>query len=265
MEKENKVRFSIIITAYNIEKYIEKSIESVIGQTFKNCEVIVIDDCSSDGTLDKIRKFKNIKVIEHKENRCLGGARNSGVKNAVGEYIIFLDGDDYLNNPEVLEKLNQLIGNDTPDVIYLGFELTGKKEGFIIPTQENCTKAYRIAGDRYANAWSKCWRREFLEKNELKFPENRYYEDVIFIYKAISKVESYLIADFPTHTYYSGRPNSITTNVSFKNIHDNLYNIEELMEMAKEERTEELDIKIQKEIQRCKERLEEMYEYYKKS
>lgn len=265
MEKENKVRFSIIITAYNIEKYIEKSIESVIGQTFKNCEVIVIDDCSSDGTLDKIRKFKNIKVIEHKENRCLGGARNSGVKNAVGEYIIFLDGDDYLNNPEVLEKLNQLIGNDTPDVIYLGFELTGKKEGFIIPTQENCTKAYRIAGDRYANAWSKCWRREFLEKNELKFPENRYYEDVIFIYKAISKVESYLIADFPTHTYYSGRPNSITTNVSFKNIHDNLYNIEELMEMAKEERTEELDIKIQKEIQRCKERLEEIYEYYKKS
>ena len=150
-----------------------------------------------------------------------------------------------------------------PDVIYLGFEIIGKKKGFIIPTSENCTKAYRIAGDRYANAWSKCWRREFLENNELKFPENRYYEDVIFIYKAVSKVENYLIADFPTHTYYSGRPNSITTNVSFKNIHDNLYNIEELMGFAEDKRTQELDVKIQKEIQRCKERIEEIYERYK--
>ena len=100
-------------------------------------------------------------------------------------------------------------------------------------------------------------------ENKLEFPENRYYEDVIFIYKAISKVESYLIAEFPTHTYYSGRPNSITTNVSFKNIHDNLYNIEELMKIAKIGKSEGLDTKIQKEIQRCKERLEEIFESYK--
>ncbi len=265
MKEENKIRFSVIITAYNIEKYIEKSIQSVKDQTFKNYEIIVIDDCSNDKTVEKIEKFQDIKVIKHKENRCLGGARNSGVKKASGQYIIFLDGDDYLNNPKVLEKLDKLIENQTPDVIYMGFELTGKKSGFVIPTPENCTKAYRIAGDRYANAWSKCWKREFLEKNKLEFPENRYYEDVIFIYKAISKVKTYLIADFPTHTYYSGRPNSITTNVSFKNIHDNLYNIEELMNFATKKRTEELDIKIAKEIQRCKERIEEMYELYKKN
>ena len=264
MEEEKKIKFSVIITAYNIEKYIEKSIQSVRNQTFKEYELIVIDDCSTDRTLEKIRQFKDIKIIAHKENKCLGGARNTGVRNAKGEFIIFLDGDDYLNNELVLEKLNQLIAKNTPDVVYLGFELMGKKTGIIIPNKENCTKAYRIAGDRYANAWSKCWKREFLIKNELVFPENRYYEDVVFIYQAISKVENYLIAEFPTHTYYSGRPNSITTNVSFKNIHDNLYNIEELMQMAKNNRTEELDIKIQKEIQRCKERLEEIYEHYKK-
>lgn len=263
MKKEK--RFSIIITAYNIEKYIEKSIESVKNQTFQNYELIVIDDCSTDRTLEKIRNFGDIQIIEHKKNKCLGGARNSGVRKAKGEYIIFLDGDDYLNNKNVLQKLDKLIGQNTPDVIYLGFELTGKKEGFIIPTQENCTKEYRIAGDRYANAWSKCWKKDFLIENKLEFPENRYYEDVIFIYKAISKVESYLIAGFPTHTYYSGRPNSITTNVSFKNIHDNLYNIEELMEISKVEKSEGLDTKIQKEIQRCKERLEEIYECYKEA
>ena len=265
MKEESKIRFSVIITAYNIEKYIEKSIQSVKNQTFKNYEIIVIDDCSKDKTVEKIEKFKDIKIIKHEENKCLGGARNSGVKNASGQYILFLDGDDYLNNSEVLEKLDKLIGEQTPDVIYMGFELTGKKSGFIIPTPETCTKAYRIAGDRYANAWSKCWRRGFLEENKLEFPENRYYEDVIFIYQAISKVKSYLIADFPTHTYYSGRPNSITTNVSFKNIHDTLYNIEELMDYASKNRTEELDIKIAKEIQRCKERLEEIYDFYKKA
>lgn len=263
MKEEKEKRFSVIVTAYNIGKYIAKSIESVRSQSFKNYELIVIDDCSTDNTLEKIKKFNDIQIIEHKKNKCLGGARNSGVKQAKGEYIIFLDGDDYLNNKEVLEKLDKLIGQNTPDVIYLGFELTGRKQGVIIPTPENCTKEYRIAGDRYANAWSKCWRREFLIENNLAFPENRYYEDVIFIYKAISKVETYLIANFPTHTYYSGRPNSITTNVSFKNIHDNLYNIEELMGMVQQGKAEGLDIKIQKEVQRCKERLDEIYETYK--
>ena len=68
-------------------------------------ELIVIDDCSSDGTLDKIKKFNDIKVIEHTRNKCLGGARNSGVRKATGEYIIFLDGDDYLNNSKTWKDI----------------------------------------------------------------------------------------------------------------------------------------------------------------
>lgn len=257
-------KFSIIIAAYNIENYIAKCIESVLTQTYSNYEVIVVDDGSKDGTKSKIREFEGkIKFIEHENNKFLGGTRNTGIEAANGKYILFIDGDDYLNNNYVLEKLDNLIGEQSVDVIYMGFEIIGKKTATIIPSNENCTKQFRIAGDRYTNAWSKCWRREFLLENNLRFPENRYYEDVIFIYQAISKAESYMIADFPTHTYYSGRPNSITTNVSFKNIHDNLYNIEELMEMAKESETEELNIKIQKEIQRCKERIDEINNIYK--
>lgn len=256
-------KFSIIIAAYNIENYIAKCIESVLTQTYSNYEVIVVDDGSKDGTKSKIREFEGkIKFIEHENNKFLGGTRNTGIEAANGKYILFIDGDDYLNNNYVLEKLDNLIGEQSVDVIYMGFEIIGKKTATIIPSNENCTKQFRIAGDRYTNAWSKCWRREFLLENNLRFPENRYYEDVIFIYNAITKSNSYLIADFPVHTYYSGRPNSITTNIRFKNLHDNIENIEDLVKIMKEDDNEIVRTKIKKETQRCKERIDELLSQY---
>ena len=252
-------KFSIVIASYNIEKYISKSINSVLSQSYKDYELIVVDDASTDGTADVIKEYKDkIKFIEHKENKMLGGTRNTGIKEANGKYIIFLDGDDYLNNDFVLEKLDKLIGKETVDVIYMGFEIVGKKTGLIIPSSENCSKFHRIAGDRYTNAWSKCWNREFLLKNNFKFPENRFYEDVIFIYNAITKASNYLIADFPVHTYYSGRPNSITTKINYKNLHDNIDNIEDLIKIKQSDDNEIVREKIKKEAQRCKERLDEL-------
>ena len=100
-----------------------------------------------------------------------------------------------------------LVTHAAADSCILGNETTKDVQGAL--------KIFRIAGDRYTNVWSKCWNREFLMKNNIRFPEGRYYEDVLFIYNAVIKVESYLIADFPVHTYYSGRPNSITTNMTF--------------------------------------------------
>lgn len=262
LKETKKPRFSIIIPAYNVEKYIDKAVNSVKEQTFQNFEMIIVEDCSTDNTKKVLSKYKKeATIIYHKKNKCLGGARNSGIKVAKGEYIIFLDSDDYLNNNKVLEKLDKLIGNQKVDTIYMGFISIGKKEFAVIPTPETCNKSYRISGDRYTNAWSKCWNREFLIKNALFFPENRYYEDVLFIFKAISKVEKYLIADFPVHTYVSGRDNSITSKMSFKNIYDNIKNIEDLTQMRSNvDETEQLDNKIIKEVKRCKERLDELIE-----
>lgn len=254
-------RFSIIISAYNIEKYIKRAIDSVLEQTFTNYELIVVNDASTDDTGKIISEYDNIIYIEHKENKCLGGARNTAMDIASGEYVIFLDGDDYLNNNEALAKINELIGNQKPDIVYLGFEITGTKQDIVIPQKSNCNKMYRIAKDKYANVWSKCWNREFLEKYNLRFPENRYYEDVMFLCKAIMKSETYLVADFPTHTYVKGRPNSITTNVTMKNIHDNLYNLQELLNLMQSEEGENkeyLKQRIKRETRRCKERIDEI-------
>lgn len=255
-------KFSVIISAYNIEKYIKRAIDSVLGQTFTNYELIVVNDASTDNTGKIISEYDNIIYVEHKENKCLGGARNTAMDIAKGEYIIFLDGDDYLNNNEVLARINDLISNQKPDIVYLGFEITGTSQDIIIPQKNSCNKMFRIAKDKYANVWSKCWNREFLEKNKLRFPEHRYYEDVMFLCKAILKSETYLVADFITHTYVKGRPNSITTNVTMKNIHDNLYNLQELIDLMqseeKEENKEYLKQRIKRETKRCKERIDEI-------
>lgn len=254
-------RFSIIISAYNIEKYIKRAIDSVLEQTFTNYELIVVNDASTDSTGKLIREYDNITYIEHKENKCLGGARNTAMDIAKGEYVIYLDGDDYLNNNEVLYKIDKLIDIQKPDIVYLGFEITGAKQDIVIPQKSNCNKMHRIAKDKYANVWSKCWNREFLEKYNLRFPENRYYEDVMFICKAIMRSETYLVADFPTHTYVKGRPNSITTNVTMKNIHDTLFNLQELLDLMQNEEGENeeyLKQRIKRETKRCKERIDEI-------
>lgn len=263
--KQNNIkekRFSIIIPAYNVEKYIERCIESVKNQTFNSYEIIIIDSVSNDNTVEILKKYvsDNTKIFQQKNNLGPGGARNVGLNKATGEYILFLDADDYLNNDMVLESLNNTISCSKPDVVYMGFQISGNREELVIPTPETCTKKYKAALDKYANVWSKCWRRDLIEKNNIRFQEGRYYEDILFLYKSVMKSENYLIADYPVHTYISGRENSITTTLNFKNIYDTVNNIEEMVKMRKEEPTEELDIIINREIKMCKKRLEMLTE-----
>ena len=260
LAKQKNIRFSIIVAAYNIENYIERAILSVENQTYKNYELIIVNDCSSDNTGMKVKqmaeKYDNIIYKEHTENKKAGGARNTGLSVAKGEYILFLDGDDTLANNQVLQKLSDVIGNDLPDVVYLGFKIGGDREELVIPTIETCTKTYKAAIDKYPNPWSKCWRREYLEQNDIKFPENRFYEDVLFVYKGVMKSCSHKIANFVVHSYTSGRKDSMTTTINIKNVDDTVKNLKDLFEMRKKEYTPEIDIIIKKEINMCKKRLD---------
>ncbi len=260
--KETK-RFSIIIAAYNIQDYIERAIESIEQQKFQNIEVIVVNDCSTDKTGEKVQdmctKYNNIIYVEHEENKRAGGARNTGLRIAQGEYIVFLDGDDYLANNDVLQKLDQVIGKDIVDVIYLGFKIEGDREELVIPTPETCTKTYKAASDKYPNPWSKCWRRKFLAENNIWFPEHRFYEDVLFVYNGVMKSNSSKIADFVVHKYTSGRANSMTTKINLKNVEDTVKNLEDLIKIREKEYTKEVDIIIKKEIKMCKKRLDDTW------
>lgn len=120
-----KYKFSIIIPCYNIEKYISKTLESVFNQTFKDFEIILINDGSKNNTGeildDYSKKYKRIKVV-HKENEGVSEARNIGIRNATGEYIYFLDGDDLIEST-LLERANEVFKNDKIEIFSFGFNM----------------------------------------------------------------------------------------------------------------------------------------------
>ena len=122
---KNKINFSVIIPIYKVEKYLRQCINSVLNQTYKNFEIILVDDGSPDGcpqVCDEYKKqHKNIKVI-HKENGGLSDARNVGLKEAFGEYIIFLDSDDYWNDNLFLENAFKIICKENSDLFVFGMQ-----------------------------------------------------------------------------------------------------------------------------------------------
>ena len=215
-------RFSIIISAYNIEAYIERAIKSVLEQTFKNFELIIVNDCSKDQTLEKIKKFtdERITVINNEKNVGLGAVRNIGIAKAKGEYIVHLDGDDALYENTTLEKINTLIGKDTPDIIYLGFKDVGGFNKIHLSTAENSTKEARLTCDINFSVPSKCWRREFLLKNNIKFKENIYYEDMVYSTTATILAKTYKYGEFPIFKYYRNRKGSIMSTPSIRRCSD---------------------------------------------
>ena len=126
---ERKIKFSIVIPVYNIEKYIKKCINSILEQSYKNFEIIVVDDGSTDESNLLINSINDNRIrIIKKNNGGLSSARNEGIKYVTGDYIWFVDGDDYIE-PDALNKLNIKILEENPEVLcfYYYKEYEGKK------------------------------------------------------------------------------------------------------------------------------------------
>ena len=103
---EQSLKVSIVTTAYNVEEYIKKCLDSVLGQTYKNIEVIVVNDCSIDNTSDILKSFNDerLKVINHKRNMGAGQARKTGIEASTGDYVITIDGDDAKDFDDAVEQ-----------------------------------------------------------------------------------------------------------------------------------------------------------------
>ena len=123
---------SVVITNYNYGKFLNKSIRSVIAQTYKNIEIILIDDCSTDNSKDIYEEFnKKIKIIEHKKNKGIVETRNEAIDIIKGDFLCFLDADDYFDN-DYIENLYQVLIENEADVVYPNWRLFGNtNEKFI--------------------------------------------------------------------------------------------------------------------------------------
>lgn len=181
---KNSRKFSIVIPNYNKGQYIEECLNSVFNQKYKNFEIIVVDDGSIDNSLEIIKNYSVQLVKTDRLNA--GGARNAGIKLCTGEYVLFLDSDDYLSNEYVLENLNKIINNE--DLIFLNYtkDYYGQLEEIIEPIEDISLK---IEKSKNLGCPTKCFKKTLLDG--MCFPERKRYEDIAFTIEAMCKTKNY--------------------------------------------------------------------------
>ncbi|HHU75065.1 MAG TPA: glycosyltransferase [Clostridiales bacterium] len=263
---------TIIIPVYNTEKYLSKAIDSCINQTFKDIEIIIVNDGSTDNSLPIAHKYEEeydgIHVIST-ENKGLSEARNTGLKAARGKFVYFLDSDDWIN-PETIEMCYKLATENNLDMVLfdskvevdVSLDSTFINDNYYRRDKVvNPNKIYdgRTFIELYANkkgvfvqAWLIFTRREFLIKNSLRFLPNAYYEDVAFHFACMIMIERIMYIPQAYH-YRLYRSNSImTTSLNIRKI-CSVYEVinEMLSSMIRVEKFDD-DIWLQYFIQRVK-------------
>lgn len=227
------IKYSIIICGYNIEKYISRSIESVLKQNFLNYELILINDGSTDNTLEEMKKYKSerVKIVNNKVNRGLGASRNIGVELAKGEFILYLDGDDTMYDNNTLYKINEIIEKDNADITFFGVQYIGGDNNVYLSNAENSTKEARLSCDIFFGVPSKCWKTDFLRRNNITFIEDMYYEDMIYSMKATILSRKLSYGEFPIFNYYRNREGSIMATPNIKRCSDMYIMLSHMMEL----------------------------------
>lgn len=181
---------SVIVPVYNVEKYIEKCLKSLVEQTLKNIEIIIVNDGSTDNSKKIISKFaekySNIKYYE-KTNGGLSSARNYGIKYANGEYVAFLDSDDYVEK-NLYELMYKKALQENSDMVECDFiwEYYGKN-GEIVKRKKDKRKKFKTLNQYVKNArvvaWNKLIKKQIIDDFNIRFPEGLIYEDIEFFYK----------------------------------------------------------------------------------
>lgn len=217
-------KFTVAVSCYNIEKYVERAINSVLNQTFTDYELIVVDDCSTDSTVEIVKNMQNEKIEIYsgtKNSGTAGATRNIAIDKAKGEYIIFLDGDDSLYDENTLKNINEIVDSNIYDVIYLGYESVGADgSSYRLSNSENSTREQRLLCDTSFSVSSKCWNVDFLRRNNLRFKEGMYYEDELFSIKANILAQNTTFKEIPIFKYFRNRIGSVMTKPTIKKCSD---------------------------------------------
>lgn len=205
------VKVSVIVPCYNVEDYIDKCLLSLCNQSLKDIEIIAIDDGSKDNTGsildDYAKKYSNLKVI-HKDNGGVSAARNGALKIASGEYIGFLDSDDWVNVHMFKKMYEHAKSNDFDIVACDTVAIYPKKEMVIHSNIVDNQDVSKLLVDAYAVIWNKIYKRELLEGLTFN-TKMSFCEDVLFLYEVYSRVNKVGAVNEVLH-FYLQRDGSLT-------------------------------------------------------
>ena len=217
-------KISVVIPVYNVATYLEKCVKSVIDQSYSDLEIILVDDGSNDGSGNICDEFKEIDsrvIVIHQENQGLSVARNSGLDRATGEWIAFLDSDDWIER-EAYEVLLSLAKEYEADivsclsrVVYSGESEKETNDSGDVFEYNNITSIVselRKKERLRVEVWNKIWKRQLID--DIRFVPGQVSEDVHFDRLAFQKAGRIVHVDKTLHNYLVGRPGS--TNSSFK-------------------------------------------------
>lgn len=233
--------FSIIVPLYNTEDYIGECIDSLLMQTMGDFEVIVVDDGSTDKGAELVKSYaqkdSRIKLLQ-KENGGQSTARNYGFRHAVGEYVIFIDSDDFITDKEYLQILHSKIEETDADVVMYRYNKYFEHRN---PQLEKCGYSFKnvldvthpatlipilAEGDAYyGSAWTKTVRRALLCDNNIRFDENLRCEDIDWSYRIVEVAKKIVCVD-REFLAYRQREGSVTEVCTLKNAEDFLYTLE---------------------------------------
>ena len=214
---------SVIVPVYKVENYLGRCVESLLAQTYENIEIILVDDGSPDNCPvmcdEYAKEYEKIRVI-HQENKGLSGARNTGIDNAKGDYLAFVDSDD-LWSPYFLAGLYRALEENEADIAQCRWEYmhgdelkeaydpNAKRECFT--GREMLANLYIQTGAYYVVAWNKLYKKELFEN--IRYPEGRIHEDEATTYKLFDLAKKCVFVDNALYGYYVGSGGtSITRN-----------------------------------------------------
>jgi len=212
MHKNFDKLVSIIIPVYNAEKYLRECLESILNQTYRNLEIICVDDGSTDNSAEIITEYQindsRIRLIRQ-QNQYAGVARNNGVDVSSGEYVMFLDADDFFEL-ELVEKMVNKISEHSADIAICrcyglneqtgeNFELAGALNMALLPKDKDCFSPEELSDCIFQLtagwAWDRIYRSDFIRKNDLKFQSTRVANDLRFVFLSSALAEKIAILD----------------------------------------------------------------------
>lgn len=219
---------SVIVPVYNVDKYLDKCIETIRNQTYENLEIILIDDGSTDqsGNLCDVYAKQDMRIhVIHQENRGLSGARNRGIEEARGEYLAFIDGDDYIDSRMMEVLLNNMISTQA-DISVVDFQRVDEdmvlheidiQDQIQIYEGANILSRLWMDNVRTVIACNKLYKKSLFD--DLQYPIGRYHEDTFIIHRLLYQCSRVVYSNLKLY-YYVQHSGSIMNRLSAKRIDD---------------------------------------------